>query len=88
MAETLSITCTACKKQLKVPGTAAGKKVRCKACQAVIAVPAAAAKPTLDEDADAANPYGVTYESDAPRCPFCAPRRGPARRPHLCQLRL
>jgi len=72
MAETIQITCTACQKKLKVPGTAAGKKVRCKACQAVVAVPAAA-KPDLSaEDADAQNPYGVTYESDAPRCPYCA----------------
>ena len=37
----ITIACTGCDKKLKVPDTAAGKKVRCPACKAVVAVPEA-----------------------------------------------
>lgn len=75
MADTLLITCPGCKKQLKAPARAAGKKIRCKNCKEVIAVPAPKAAPTgkLDLEAEEGkNPYGVTEVSLANRCPFCA----------------
>jgi len=82
---TLVITCPDCKKQMKVPDTVRGKKVRCKSCEGVIAVPAGKAPDTrvttpeaqakmakLSEEEEAKNPYGVTETSIAPRCPHCA----------------
>ena len=82
---TLVITCPDCKKQMKVPDSVAGKKVRCKSCGGVIAVPAGKKPDTrvttpeaqakmakLSEEEDARNPYGVTETSIAPRCPHCA----------------
>lgn len=75
MADPILITCDACKKQLKVPATAAGKKVRCKNCKAVIPVPEPKVHKAggLDWEAeDGKNPYGVTETSLANRCPFCA----------------
>jgi LSD1 subclass zinc finger protein len=37
--EPLKVACTGCPKRLRVPATAAGKKVRCPACQTVLVVP-------------------------------------------------
>ena len=74
MSDRILITCSACKKQLKVPQAAAGKKVRCKNCKAVIPVPEP--KPALTgldaEAEDGRNPYIVTQTSLANLCPFCA----------------
>jgi hypothetical protein len=85
MATTLVITCPDCKKQMKVPDTVRGKKVRCKGCGGVVPVPAGRTPDTrvttpeaqakmakLSEEEDAKNPYGVTETSLAPRCPHCA----------------
>ena len=82
---TLVITCPDCKKQMKVPETVRGKKVRCKECGAAVPVPAGRAPETrvttpeaqakmakLSEEEEAKNPYGVTETSLAPRCPHCA----------------
>ena len=38
----LDISCPNCRKKMKVPDTAAGKKIRCKECEHVFAVPAPA----------------------------------------------
>jgi phage FluMu protein Com len=35
----ISITCAGCEKKLKVPDTAAGKKIRCPACKSLVEVP-------------------------------------------------
>src|SRR3954470_24296022 len=85
MATTIVITCPDCKKQMKVPDTVRGKKVRCKECNGVIPVPAGRAPDTRvttpeaqarmakrSEEEEAKNPYGVTEVSLAPRCPHCA----------------
>lgn len=90
MAATLDVTCPNCATPLKVPATLVGKKVRCKQCEQVLTVPAAAPpKPAEayqsaaqkrhaeeDEESDGKN-YGVTAESDAPRCPHCAKELDP-----------
>jgi hypothetical protein len=39
----IEITCTSCKKRLRVPDNAAGKRVKCPQCQSVLSVPAAGA---------------------------------------------
>jgi len=88
---TLVITCPECKKQMKVPDTVRGKKVRCKECGGVVPVPAGKAPDTRvttpeaqakmakrTEEEDAANPYVVTETSLAPRCPHCAHEIGEA----------
>jgi LSD1 subclass zinc finger protein len=73
MADPILITCSACKKQLKVPPAALGKKVRCKNCKAVNDVPARTEPLTFEEEAvDAKNPYIVTETSLSARCPHCA----------------
>ena len=83
----IRITCPNCQQQMVVPEAVRGKKVRCKKCGGVVPVPAgggvdtrmrteqAQAKATTSAahaDDDAANPYGVTETSLAPRCPHCA----------------
>lgn len=75
MADPILITCTECKKQIKAPPHAAGKKIRCKNCKAVLSVPAPRVyEPgNLDDEAEfGKKPYGVTETSLANRCPFCA----------------
>ena len=73
MADPILITCSACKKQLKVPPAAMGKKVRCKKCKAINDVPARTTPLTFEEEVgDAKNPYLVTETSLAARCPHCA----------------
>jgi predicted Zn finger-like uncharacterized protein len=82
---TLLITCPDCKKQMKVPDSVQGKKVRCKSCGGVIPVPAGKKPDTrvttpeaqakmakLSEEEEAKNPYVVTETSLAARCPHCA----------------
>jgi hypothetical protein len=39
----IEISCTSCKKRLRVPDNAAGKRVKCPQCQSVLSVPAAGA---------------------------------------------
>ena len=46
---TLDVSCPNCDKRMKVPDTAAGKKIRCKGCEHVFAVPAAGPKGLPDE---------------------------------------
>lgn len=46
---TLDVACPNCRKRMKVPDTAVGKKIRCKGCEHVFAVPAAGARPLPDE---------------------------------------
>src|SRR5438105_1940293 len=41
----MNITCSACQKMLRIPDSAAGKKVRCPACQAVFLTPATIVTP-------------------------------------------
>ena len=41
----MTMECPSCRKRLRVPPTAAGKKVKCPKCQTAIAVPAAVAPP-------------------------------------------
>ena len=88
MADGILVTCPSCKKQMKVPDTAAGKKIRCPGCQGAVPVPSKPGQPVdtrvttpqiqkkmaaqREEDEVARDPYGVTHESMKPRCPFCA----------------
>ena len=73
MAEPLLITCHSCKKPLKVPPAAMGKKVRCKKCKAINSVPARTEPLSFEEEVgDAKNPYVVTETSLANLCPHCA----------------
>lgn len=92
MSEAILITCPDCGKQMKVPPSVAGKKVRCKGCQAAVSVPAnkkpvdtrvttpeARAKREAVEDEFKIdhNPYGVQEMNLAPHCPHCASELDP-----------
>ncbi len=85
MATPILLSCPECKKQLKAPPEALGKKIRCKACGHTFAVPATAAgtsapaaKPSkakkrpAEDDDDDQDPYAVTHLDLTPRCPHCA----------------
>jgi hypothetical protein len=77
MATVISVNCPECKKKLKVPADARGKKVRCTGCKQVFPVPAAGAKATkpggkVDDDESDGKPYGVTTLDLSTRCPHCA----------------
>jgi hypothetical protein len=85
MASTITITCPECDKQMKVSAEVIGKKIRCKGCSTVFPVKAPAgaaaggksaakkkAAPKKDDDEESADPYGITEETFAPRCPQCA----------------
>lgn len=88
MADGILVACPSCKKQMKVPDTAAGKKIRCPGCKGAVPVPSKPGQavdtrvttPQIqkkmaaqrEEDEIARDPYGVTHESMKPRCPFCA----------------
>lgn len=84
MADPILVSCGGCGKQIKAPPAAAGKKIRCPKCKTILAVAAAKAEPIAtgtdgksrdyfdQEVVDAKNPYAVTYESLAQRCPHCA----------------
>ena len=88
MADGILVACPSCKKQMKVPDKAAGKKIRCPGCKGEVPVPS---KPgqrvdtrvttpdvqkkmaaAREEEEIARDPYGVTFESTGARCPFCA----------------
>jgi hypothetical protein len=73
---TIDIVCPSCKHASKAPANLKGKKIRCKQCKEVFVAggtgAAAATKPqAMDAEIDR-NPYGVTTENLAARCPFCA----------------
>lgn len=80
MANNIPLVCPKCNKQMTVPATLAGKKVKCKGCATVIAVKAPAATShearraalVADFDEDNQNPYGMIKENLAARCPHCA----------------
>lgn len=87
MSDAILITCPDCGKQMKVPPTLAGKKIRCKGCQAAVPVPATKkpvdtrvttpeARSQRDDEDDEFkidhNPYGVQEMNLAPHCPHCA----------------
>jgi DNA-directed RNA polymerase subunit RPC12/RpoP len=82
MPATISISCPECKKQLNLPETLKGKKIRCKDCGTVFPVtPApAAAKPAapfkaaakMEEDEDAGS-YGFASEDSAASKPADQP---------------
>jgi uncharacterized paraquat-inducible protein A len=82
MTATISVSCPKCKKTIQAPETVKGKKIKCKGCGDVFGVPAdakAKAQSTRadkpkgdDEEWGVVKAYGVTEESDKPRCPFCA----------------
>jgi hypothetical protein len=68
LVEHLRIQCESCGKKIKVPPTAAGKKVRCPGCQGVIGIPAAEEPP---EAVEADDPFaglggGETIETERP----------------------
>lgn len=56
------VQCTQCSKTLKVPDTAAGKRIRCPACSAIVDVPQSASKPPAASasEAVAQNPAAVS----------------------------
>jgi DNA-directed RNA polymerase subunit M/transcription elongation factor TFIIS len=83
MASTTTIICPECEKQMKVSAEVIGKKIRCKGCGKVFPAKANAAAggkavakkkapAKKDDDEEDANPYGITEETFAPRCPQCA----------------
>lgn len=84
MADPILVTCVDCGKQIKAPPTAGGKKIRCPKCKTILSVPAAKVEAVTtgpdgkprdyfeQEAVEAKNPYAVTYESTAQRCPHCA----------------
>ena len=88
MADNILITCPGCGKQMKVPETTAGKKIRCPGCKGAVPVPAGKGKAadtrlTTEqvqrrlaaqrmEEEIARDPYAVQEMSMAPMCPFCA----------------
>jgi predicted Zn finger-like uncharacterized protein len=67
----LEVSCPSCSGQLRVPDTAAGKKIRCPKCKGAIDVPAA-----IPESVPAAEqaPAAETPKAAAPR-PAAAPSR-------------
>ena len=70
----ISVACAGCEKKLKVPDTAAGKKIRCPACKAVIAVPEP--EPLVEVDDDLVEPDEETAVTEAP--PPAAIKKKPA----------
>jgi ribosomal protein S27E len=88
MAATISISCPKCKKQLNLPETLKGKKIRCKDCGTVFAVeptggkaapkPAAGAKAAAkkDDDEDGGNYGFMSEEASAAPAPV-APKPPP-----------
>lgn len=66
MADPIVVTCPKCKKKMKVPAEAVGKKVRCGGCQTAIPIQAPAAKKPA-APAKAAKPgpsQGISFEED------------------------
>lgn len=71
MASPIVVACPQCRKQLKVPAEALGKRLRCK-CGHVFAAGSAQARPEAEPEDDGRG-YGVAEdEAAAPRCPHCA----------------
>lgn len=65
MADTISVTCPTCKKNLKVPGPYAGKRVKCVGCGQTISVPAAQAPSATPKSASSAPTASGAKPSDA-----------------------
>lgn len=63
--EPIKVACKGCPKRLRVPPTAAGKRVRCPACQTVLVVPF----PLEDEDIPVAEVAEVAEVAPAPPPP-------------------
>ena len=82
MAATISISCPKCKKQLNLPETLKGKKIRCKDCGTVFAVepgkpaakPAAASKAAAKDDDEDGGSYGFMTEEASAAPPPTAPK--------------
>src|SRR3954452_14524458 len=83
MAATIDVVCPKCKKTLKAPATAIGKKIKCRHCEEIFPVKAAApaaagpAKPPaagggMEEEWGVIKAYPVERVKDLPRCPHCA----------------
>jgi DNA-directed RNA polymerase subunit RPC12/RpoP len=82
------IVCPDCKKSFKGRDDLQGKRIRCPGCGAsfvvgqptqddeaaaqLMAQDSGPAKTVPDDDADDANPYGLTTVQLGPRCPHCA----------------
>jgi hypothetical protein len=64
----MQVTCPGCNKKLKVPESAAGKKVRCPGCKGVVAVPAPADAPVHRESPAATDP---APQASTMRCAAC-----------------
>ena len=66
----MMIECPSCRKRLRVPPTAAGKKVKCPGCQTTIAIPAAVAPPPAEPAPAPAAPSGpenaFAFDTEAP----------------------
>jgi hypothetical protein len=80
MAGVIKVSCPKCKKAMQVPEVLAGKRIRCRGCNATLMIAqrevkqAAATSPAAlhEDEFNVKGTYGVTVESDKPRCPFCA----------------
>ena len=66
MADTITVGCPKCKKNLKAPIRLLGKKVKCKNCGEPVKIE------DRDDEWSAAKAYGVTDTDMDSRCPFCA----------------
>jgi DNA-directed RNA polymerase subunit RPC12/RpoP len=66
MADTITVSCPNCKKNLKAPAKMEGKKVKCKNCGSPVKIVA------KDDEWGEAKAYGVTHTDMDNRCPFCA----------------
>lgn len=71
----LTVACPGCKRTLRVPDTAAGKKIKCPLCGEMFAMPAAPTAP--------APPAGVTTGASTP--PRTPPTPPPTKRPDAIQ---
>jgi hypothetical protein len=73
MAASIEVTCPKCGNKSRAPATMQGKNARCKLCQVVFVVKGPGGSiGDAEEEGIATNPYGVTHEDLAPRCPHCA----------------
>jgi hypothetical protein len=76
---TIRLTCTGCKRPLKLPDTAAGKKIQCPACAARFFAPAAAPAPApapaaVPKTENGPAPAGPTQRAPTPPAPAQPPR--------------
>lgn len=80
MAGVIKVSCPKCKKAMQVPEVLAGKRIRCRGCNATLMIAqrevkqAASTNPAAhhEDEFNVTGTYGMTIESDKPRCPFCA----------------